>query len=154
MRIGQGYDLHKLVPNRKLWLGGIEIPSELGEEAHSDGDVLLHAIIDSLFGALAMGDIGAHFPPSDIQYKDISSRILLERTMEITKAEVINLDCTVVLEKTKLRPHIDNIRKSIADLMKIDISRVSVKAKTNERCDATGRSEAITAEAVVLLAND
>ena len=154
MRIGQGYDLHKLVPNRRLWLGGIEIPSELGEEAHSDGDVLLHAIIDSLFGALAMGDIGAHFPPSDMQYKDISSRILLERTMEITKAEVINLDCTVVLEKTKLRPHIDSIRKSIADLMKIDISRVSVKAKTNERCDATGRSEAITAEAVVLLAND
>lgn len=154
MRIGQGCDLHRLTRGRKLYLGGVEIPSELGEEAHSDGDVLIHAIIDSLFGALAMGDIGSHFPPSDMQYKDIPSLVLLARTLDITKAEIINLDCTVVLERPKLRPYIDAIRASLADALGIDVSRVSVKAKTNEGVDSEGRMEAISAQATVLLAND
>ena len=153
MRIGFGYDLHVLAEGRDLMLGGVKIPSKKGEVAHSDGDVLIHAIIDSLFGALAMDDIGAHFPPSDMKYKDMSSRILLEETMRLTEARIINLDCTVVLEETKLRPHIMSIRESLAEIMKCDISRISVKAKTNEKCDATGRGEAIEAYAAVLLEN-
>lgn len=154
MRIGQGCDLHRLTRGRKLYLGGVEIPSELGEEAHSDGDVLIHAIIDSLFGALAMGDIGSHFPPSDMQYKDIPSLVLLARTLDITKAEIINLDCTVVLERPKLRPYIDAIRTSLAGVLGIDVSRISVKAKTNEGVGSEGKMEAISAQATVLLAND
>lgn len=153
MRIGFGYDLHVLTEGRDLMLGGVKIPSRTGEVAHSDGDVLIHAIIDSLFGALSMDDIGAHFPPSDMKYKDMSSVILLKETMRLTEARVINLDCTVILEETKLRPHISAIRESLAGIMGCDVSRISVKAKTNERCDATGRGEAVVAYAAVLLEN-
>lgn len=151
MRIGQGYDLHRLIEGRKMYLGGVEIPSEKGEDAHSDGDVLIHAIIDALLGAFALGDIGTYFPPSDPAYKDADSRNLLKRTMEITGARIINLDSTVILEKTKLRRHIESIRESLSDLLGVDISRVSVKAKTNEGCDAAGRDEAVEAHAVVLI---
>ncbi len=154
MRIGFGYDNHRLIANRPLMVGGIEIPSPLGEDAHSDGDVLIHAIIDALLGAMAMGDIGSHFPPSDERYKNIDSKILLAETMNETKADIINLDATVILEKIRLRKHIEDIRKSLADLLNLDISRISVKAKTHEGVDATGKNEAVEAYAVVLLENE
>lgn len=154
MRIGFGYDLHKLTPNRELMIGGVHIPCEFGEEAHSDGDVLLHAIIDALFGAIAEGDIGSHFPPSDQKWKDISSLILLKKTFKIVKSKgysIGNLDCTIVLEKPKLLPHIPAIRDSIATALEIKISQISVKGKTKEKVDAVGRGEAIEAYASLLL---
>ena len=154
MRIGFGYDLHKLQKGKKLMIGGAHIPSEFGEEAHSDGDVLLHAIIDALFGAIAEGDIGSHFPPSDSQWKDISSLILLQKTFHIIKEKgfsVCNIDCTVVLEKPKLLPHMTKIRSTIADALSIDTSQISVKGKTKEKVDAVGRGEAIEAYVSLLL---
>lgn len=154
MRIGFGYDNHRLIANRPLMVGGIEIPSPLGEDAHSDGDVLIHAIIDALLGAMAMGDIGSHFPPSDERYRNIDSQILLAETMNETRADIINLDATVILEKIKLRKHIEDIRKNLAKLLNLDISRISVKAKTHEGVDATGKNEAVEAYAVVLLENE
>ena len=154
MRIGFGYDNHLLIANRPLMVGGIEIPSPLGEDAHSDGDVLIHAIIDALLGAMAMGDIGSHFPPSDERYRNIDSKILLAETMNETRADIINLDATVILEKIKLRKHIEDIRKNLAKLLNLDISRISVKAKTHEGVDATGKNEAVEAYAVVLLENE
>lgn len=154
MRIGFGYDNHRLIANRPLMVGGIEIPSPLGEDAHSDGDVLIHAIIDALLGAMAMGDIGSHFPPSDERYRNIDSKILLAETMNETRADIINLDATVILEKIKLRKHIEDIRKNLAKLLNLDISRISVKAKTHEGVDATGKNEAVEAYAVVLLENE
>lgn len=154
MRIGFGYDNHRLIANRPLMVGGIEIPSPLGEDAHSDGDVLIHAIIDALLGAMAMGDIGSHFPPSDERYRNIDSKILLAETMNETRADIIHLDATVILEKIKLRKHIEDIRKNLAKLLNLDISRISVKAKTHEGVDATGRNEAVEAYAVVLLENE
>jgi len=151
VRIGQGFDIHPLVPGRKLMIGGYEVPSEFGEDGHSDGDVLLHAIIDALLGASALGDIGSHFPPSDSKYKDIDSKALLKETIGIVKHKPINLDCTVILETPKLRPHIDAIRKELSSLLGLPLDAVSVKAKTAEHmlCEL-GRSEAIVAEAVVL----
>ena len=154
MRIGFGYDNHRLIANRPLMVGGIEIPSPLGEDAHSDGDVLIHAIIDALLGAMAMGYIGSHFPPSDERYKNIDSKILLAETMNETRADIINLDATVILEKIKLRKHIEDIRENLAKLLNLDISRISVKAKTHEGVDATGKNEAVEAYAVVLLENE
>ncbi|MBB6482604.1 2-C-methyl-D-erythritol 2,4-cyclodiphosphate synthase [Spirochaeta isovalerica] len=157
MRIGFGYDLHKLKTGRKLMIGGVHIPCDFGEEAHSDGDVLLHAVIDALFGAIAEGDIGSHFPPSDIRWKDVSSLVLLKKTMEIIrerKFSLINLDCTVVLEKPKLLPYKEEIRQTMADALGTDISRISVKGKTKEKVDAVGRGEAIEAYASLLLASD
>ena len=154
MRIGQGYDLHLLVPQRDLLLGGHKIDYHLGEKAHSDGDVLIHAIIDSLFVALALGDIGSHFPPSDIKWKDISSVILLEKARDIIFKEgykIINIDCTIVLEKPKINPHVENIRKSISKILNIDISQISVKGKTKEGVDATGENRAIEAQVISLL---
>lgn len=154
MRIGFGYDNHRLKEGRKLMLGGIEIPSPAGEDAHSDGDVLIHAIIDALLGATANGDIGRHFPPNDDKYKNISSTLLLKETMKITKAEIINLDTTIILEKVRLKDHIEAIRESLSLLLNVELSRISVKAKSHEKMDATGRGEAIEAYAVALLAND
>lgn len=154
MRIGFGYDLHKLILGRKLMIGGVHIPCEFGEEAHSDGDVLLHAIIDALFGAIAEGDIGSHFPPSDEKWKDMNSLILLKKSFEIVKDKgftIGNLDCTIVLEKPKLLPHMQEIKSSIAKALEIDISQVSVKGKTKEKVDAVGRGEAIEAYASLLL---
>lgn len=153
MRIGQGWDIHRLKEGRDLMIGGIKIPSNTGEDAHSDGDVLLHAIIDALYGAFALGDIGSHFPPSDNQYKDISSSDLLKKTLEETKPDIVNLDCTVILEKTRLRPYIDRIRENLSLLLDIDVSRISVKAKTNEALDSLGRGEAIEASCVILINN-
>lgn len=152
MRIGQGFDLHRMIAGRRLLLGGVEIPSEKGEDGHSDGDVLLHAVIDALLGAEALGDIGQHFPPSDMAYKDADSRKLLEETLKLTKCRLVNLDATVILQSPKLAPHIMSIRKSLATLLDVDISSVSVKAKTAEHIlGELGRGDAVIAEVAVLV---
>lgn len=154
MRIGFGYDLHKLTKGRELMIGGVHIPCEFGEEAHSDGDVLLHAVIDALFGAVAEGDIGSHFPPTDPQWKNINSLILLKKAKQIIKEKgysIMNMDCTIVLEKPKLLPHMLKIRRTIALNLEIGIDQVSVKGKTKEKVDAVGEGRAIEAYASVLL---
>lgn len=152
MRIGQGFDLHRLVAGRRLLLGGVEIPSEKGEDGHSDGDVLLHAVIDALLGAEALGDIGQHFPPSDMAYKDADSKKLLKETLKLTKCSLVNLDATVILQSPKLAPHILSIRESLATLLDVDISAVSVKAKTAEHIlGELGRGDAVIAEVAVLV---
>jgi 2-C-methyl-D-erythritol 2,4-cyclodiphosphate synthase len=143
MRIGFGYDLHRLVENRELILGGVKIENSLGLLGHSDGDALLHSIIDSLFGAFALNDIGTHFPDTDEKYKDISSLILLKETMKIIPGKVINIDATIIAETPKMAPYISLMRKNIADNIGIDISNVSVKAKTNEGLGSIGKNEAI-----------
>lgn len=148
MRIGSGWDLHRLVMNRPLILGGVTIPSAFGEEAHSDGDVLTHAIIDALFGAVADGDIGSHFPDNDPEYQDISSMVLLRRAMaSIRDYEISNIDCTVLLDNPKLRPYISWIKDSLSEVMGIDTDQLSIKAKTSEGT----RSQSIEAQATVLL---
>ena len=154
LRIGQGYDIHQLVEGRNLMLGGIKIDSAKGSLGHSDGDALLHAIIDALLGAAALGDIGKHFPPSDNRYKDIESLKLLGETHSLLKSqgyEIINIDTTIILEKPKLRPHIEPIRRSIADNLGLALDAVSVKAKTNEKQDAAGHEQAVVCQAVVLI---
>lgn len=153
-RIGQGSDLHILIENRDLILGGVKIPHTVGFKAHSDGDVLIHAIIDALFGALCLEDIGAHFPDNDPKYKNADSRNLLKEAVSIIREkgwEINNLDTTIHAEAPKLRPHINDIRKSLADILQIDIEKVSVKAKTSEGVDAVGERLAIRTDCVVLL---
>ncbi len=154
MRIGHGYDVHKLVEGRKLILGGVEIPHRLGLLGHSDADVLLHAISDAILGALALGDIGKHFPDTDPAYEGADSLMLLRRVMELADREgyaLGNLDATILAQQPKLRPHIDNMRTNIARAVNADISQVSVKATTEEHLGFTGREEGIAAHAVVLL---
>ncbi|MGL1893764.1 MAG: 2-C-methyl-D-erythritol 2,4-cyclodiphosphate synthase [Spirochaetaceae bacterium] len=154
MRIGLGYDLHKLIQGRDLIIGGVTLPYHLGEEAHSDGDVLIHAIIDSLFGALALGDIGTHFPPSDNKWKNISSMILLNKCYSkiSEKGYIIgNMDCTVILEKPKIKPFIDAIKQSLCPLLQISPEQLSIKGKTKEGVDATGENRAIEAHVISLL---
>ncbi len=156
MRIGHGYDVHRLIndPARRLVLGGIGIPSELALEGHSDADVLTHAVMDALLGALALGDIGKLFPDSDDRYLGISSMLLLEKVMELVReagASVSNLDATVVAQRPRLAGYIDDMRASLASGLGVDISRVSVKATTEEKLGFTGRGEGIAAHAVVLL---
>ena len=154
MRIGMGYDLHRLVADRPLLLGGVRIPAPFGEDGHSDGDVLLHALIDALLGAAALGDIGTHFPPSDPAYKDIDSRKLLIQTMDLIRKagySIGNVDATIILETPKLRDYIQDIRSNIASDLSVDGDAVSIKAKTNEKVDATGESRAVAVHAVVLL---
>jgi 2-C-methyl-D-erythritol 4-phosphate cytidylyltransferase / 2-C-methyl-D-erythritol 2,4-cyclodiphosphate synthase len=153
-RIGQGWDIHRLVPGRRLMLGGIEVPSELGEDAHSDGDVLLHAIIDALLGAAALGDIGSHFPPSDEQWRGADSRDLARRTAALVRGagwRIGNLDCTVTLERPRLGPHREAIAASVADCLGITPESVSIKAKTKEGLDAVGEGRAVEAMAIVAL---
>ncbi|RPJ07527.1 MAG: 2-C-methyl-D-erythritol 2,4-cyclodiphosphate synthase [Spirochaetaceae bacterium] len=154
MRIGQGYDIHRLVENRALVLGGAVIPHNKGEHGHSDGDVLIHAVIDALLGAAALGDIGTHFPPSDPAFKNIKSTILLEKTMQLIREAgytVANIDTTIILETPVLKPHIPVIRTTIAKFMDLPEKLVSVKAKTKEGLDSTGTGNAVEAHAVVLL---
>lgn len=154
MRVGIGFDSHNLVSGRKLVLGGVEIPFELGLEGHSDADVLIHAIIDALLGAAGLGSIGDHFPDTDESYRGIASTDLLAQTMtKIREAELgpVNVDSVIVAERPRLAPHISAMRSKIAEIMRISASRVSVKATTTEGKDATGRGEAIAAHAVVLL---
>ncbi|MCL2293781.1 MAG: 2-C-methyl-D-erythritol 2,4-cyclodiphosphate synthase [Spirochaetes bacterium] len=154
IRIGHGYDIHRLANGNRLIIGGVIVPYEKGSVAHSDGDVLYHAIIDSLLGAVAGGDIGKHFPPSDSAYKDINSALLLEKTFNIIREKgyaLGNIDATIILEKPKLRNYIDAMRKNIAEILCTNIDNVSVKAKTKELCDAAGEGNAIEAYVVVLL---
>ena len=154
MRIGIGYDVHQLVPDRQLWLGGVLIPHSLGLLGHSDADVLLHAICDALLGAAALGDIGKHFPDKDPQYKNIDSKILLRHCGELLRREgyrIENIDSIVVAQQPKIAPHIPAIRQTIADTLGIDVSQVSVKATTTEHLGFEGREEGISAHAVVLL---
>ncbi|MFH2114871.1 MAG: 2-C-methyl-D-erythritol 2,4-cyclodiphosphate synthase [Spirochaetota bacterium] len=154
MRIGQGWDSHRLMAGRALMLGGIAVPSELGEDGHSDGDVLLHALTDAILGAGALGDIGRHFPPSDTRWKDADSSIFLVGAISLLETagwRPVNLDATILLERPRLAPHIDAIRQKIAALAGMDLDDVSVKAKTREGLDAVGRGEAIEAMAVVLV---
>lgn len=152
MRIGSGYDIHVLVPGRPLMLGGIRIPSDKGEMAHSDGDVLIHALIDAILGAYAKGDIGSHFPPSDERWKDADSRTLLSMVLDECRPAFSNIDCTVFLEKPRLREHIDIIRESLSRLLSLDADRISVKAKTAEKCfGELGTGDAVVAAVTVLV---
>ena len=154
IRIGQGWDLHRLVQGRKLMIGGIAVPNELGEEAHSDGDVLLHAAIDALLGAAALGDIGTHFPPTDEKWHNSDSRDLARRTSALVQANGWipgNLDCTVILESPKLGPWREHIRGSLAECFNMPVGSISFKAKTKEGVDATGEGRAIEAYAIVTL---
>src|SRR5688500_15879345 len=153
-RIGFGSDIHRLIPGRPLILGGIEVESDLGAEGHSDADALTHAITDAILGALALGDIGTHFPPSDERWRNAESFVFLRFAVGEMKQhgyEIANVDSTVHLEKPKLRPHIDEIRKGLADALEVETNRVSVKAKTGEGVDAVGERRAVKAEAIVLL---
>lgn len=154
MRIGQGYDVHRFAENRKLMLGGIEIPHTRGLSGHSDADVLLHAITDAILGALALGDIGTHFPDDDPEFKNADSRLLLEHSYNLVRKRgytIMNTDSTVVAEQPKLKPYISDIRESISDILQCEISRVSVKATTAERMGFIGREEGIAVYSVVLL---
>ena len=151
MRVGIGYDIHRTVKNRKLILGGVEIPFEFGLEGHSDADVLIHAIIDALLGAAALGDIGTHFPDTDPKYENISSIELLKYTHKIlvdNMFQIVDIDSTIIAERPKLLPYIQNMRENIASALDINIEQISVKAKTNEGLDSIGRGEAIAAIAV------
>ncbi len=153
-RIGQGYDLHRLVEGRDLILGGVKIDYEKGLLGHSDADVLLHAITDALLGAAGLGDIGRHFPDTDPAFKGADSKVLLSEAVAlVVKAGwvIVNVDCTIVAQAPKLAPYMPQIRESVAKAIGVDLQRVNVKAKTNEGCDAVGRKEAIEAHAVVLL---
>lgn len=153
-RIGTGYDSHRFEKGRKLILGGVEIPYESGLRGHSDADALLHAITDALFGSVADGDIGSHYPDTDPRYKGADSSLLLagaaERVAELGYT-ISNIDATVIAQAPKLRPHIGAMRARIAEILGIDVSSVSVKGKTNEGMDATGRLEGIAVHATVLI---
>ena len=153
-RIGTGYDIHRLARGRKLILGGVEIPFSKGLLGHSDSDVLTHAICDALLGAAAVGDIGSHFPDTDQQWAGASSLDLLAHVVELITErgyEVSNVDAIVMAEQPKLLPYIDEIRGRLADVLRVDIDQVSVKAKTNEGLESIGRGEAMAAQAVALL---
>ncbi|MBQ7132100.1 MAG: 2-C-methyl-D-erythritol 2,4-cyclodiphosphate synthase [Oscillospiraceae bacterium] len=155
-RIGHGYDVHKIGENRRLIIGGVDIPYELGLIGHSDADVLTHAIMDSLLGALALGDIGKHFPDTDEKYKGADSIKLLELVGELIYEKgykICNIDSTILAQKPKMAPHIDNMRQNIADALKIEKELVSVKATTEEGLGFTGKCEGIAAHSVCLLEN-
>lgn len=154
LRIGNGYDVHKLVEGRKLVLGGVEIPHTKGVLGHSDGDVLIHAIMDAMLGALALGDIGQHFPDTDMKYENIDSTILLTRVKKLIAERgyrVINLDSIIVLQKPKVKPYIEAMRKRVAEVLEIDIDQVSVKATTEEKLGFTGDESGVKSYCVVLL---
>lgn len=153
-RVGQGYDIHRLVPGRALILGGVRVEYEMGLLGHSDADALLHAITDALLGAAGLGDIGRHFPDTDPAYKDADSRVLLSEAVSlVVKAgwAIVNVDATVIAQAPKLAPHMDRIRESVAQAIGIDLQRVNIKAKTNEGCDAVGQKQAIEVQAIALL---
>ena len=154
MRIGMGYDVHRLVDDRKLIIGGVDIPYEKGLLGHSDADVLLHAVMDALLGAAAMGDIGKHFPDTDPAYKGISSIELLKRVGTLLEEHLFlieNIDATIIAQAPKMRPHIDNMRRNIADALGIEVSQINVKATTEEGLGFTGNGEGISAQAICML---
>lgn len=154
-RVGFGYDSHRFAPDRLLVIGGIVIPYELGLAAHSDGDVLIHAVCDALLGAAGMRDIGTYFPDNDPTWKNVDSTKLLAKVVELVEGKgwkVNNLDCTLVLEKPKMKPHVEQIINRLAELLHVETDRVAVKAKTNEKMGFTGAGEGIAATAAVSLA--
>ena len=154
MRIGTGYDVHKLVEGRKLIMGGVEIPYEKGLLGHSDADVLVHAIMDALLGAAALGDIGLHFPDTDERYKGADSLMLMREVRRILEEHyflIENVDSTIIAQAPKMKPHIEQMRRNIAEALQVDISQVSVKATTEERLGFTVRGEGISAQAVALI---
>ena len=154
MRLGMGYDVHKLVEGRKLILGGVEIPNEKGLLGHSDADVLLHAIMDALLGAAALGDIGKHFPDTDPAYKGISSIRLLEHVADLLEEHqflIENIDATIIAQRPKMRPYIDTMRENIAKALKIEADQINVKATTEEGLGFTGSGEGISSQAICML---
>lgn len=154
MRIGQGYDVHRLTEGRKLILGGVEIPYEKGLLGHSDADVLIHAVMDALLGAAALGDIGQHFPDTDPAYKGISSVKLLTHVMELLRQHhfaVGNVDAVIIAQKPKMAPHIPQMRKNLAQAMGVEEDRINIKATTEEGLGFTGRGEGIASQAICLL---
>ncbi|MCQ2395222.1 MAG: 2-C-methyl-D-erythritol 2,4-cyclodiphosphate synthase [Kiritimatiellae bacterium] len=156
MRIGYGYDSHRFEEGRPLYLGGVLLPGETGLKGHSDADVLIHAVIDALLGAIAHGDIGSHFPDTDDRWKGAdSAKLLVSVVDEVRTAgfQVENIDATVICERPKLRPHVDAIRTRLAELLRVDISRVSVKGKTNEKMDDVGAGVGIEVHCAALLSN-
>lgn len=156
IRIGQGFDVHRLVEDRELWLCGIKIEHSLGLLGHSDADVAIHALCDAILGALALRDIGYHFPDTDPKYKGADSKLLLSEVCRMMKErgyQLGNCDITICAERPKLKPHIDAMRAKLAEVMETDIENVSVKATTTEKLGFTGREEGISAYAVVLLTN-
>lgn len=154
VRVGFGYDVHALVPERELWLGGVKIEHTMGLQGHSDADVLIHAICDALLGAANMRDIGYHFPDTAGEYKDIDSKILLFDTMELLRDAgytLGNIDATVAAERPKLNPHIPEMKRVMADVLQVDVEDISIKATTTEKLGFTGRQEGIAAYATVLI---
>lgn len=153
-RIGFGIDFHQMVEERDLWIGGVKIPHHKGAKGHSDADVLLHAICDAMLGALSLGDIGVHFPDTDAAYKNIDSKILLKRTFELIVArgyKVVNVDSSLCLEAPKIKPYVNSMQETIASILQVDVSDVSVKATTTEKMGFVGREEGLVAYATVLL---
>ena len=154
VRVGFGYDVHALVPERDLWLGGVKIEHTMGLQGHSDADILIHAICDALLGAANMRDIGYHFPDTAGEYKDIDSKILLFDTMELLRDAgytLGNIDATVAAERPKLNPHIPEMKRVMADVLQVDVEDISIKATTTEKLGFTGRQEGIAAYATVLI---
>jgi 2-C-methyl-D-erythritol 2,4-cyclodiphosphate synthase len=153
-RIGFGIDFHQMVEDRDLWIGGVKVPHHKGAKGHSDADVLLHAICDAMLGALALGDIGVHFPDTDQAYKNIDSKILLEKSYQLIKAKgyhVVNVDSSLCLEAPKIKPYVAAMQEAIAGILNLDITDVSVKATTTEKMGFVGREEGLVAYATVLL---
>ena len=154
IKVGLGYDLHRLIEGRKLFLGGVEFDFSKGEDGHSDGDVLLHAVTDALLGASGLGDIGSYFPPEDEKWKDADSKLLLQKVWNDVRNEgwkIVNIDCVIKLEKPKFLPKRQEVINSIAQILEIESSNVFVKAKTGEKLPPIGTSQAVEAEAVCLL---
>lgn len=153
-RIGQGYDVHRLAEGETLCLGGVLVPHSKGTVAHSDGDVVIHAICDAMLGAAKLRDIGTHFPDNSSDYKNIDSKILLKKSQDLLREkgyEIVNIDCTISAQKPKLKPHIPAMEQSMADVLNIDVDLVSVKATTTENLGFEGREEGISVNAVVLI---
>ena len=154
LRIGEGFDVHALVPSRPLIIGGVEIPHHLGLLGHSDADVLLHAITDALLGAAALGDIGRHFPDTDPQFKGANSKVLLAQVASLLNSQdftLINIDCTVIAQAPKLMPHIEAMRAQIAKCLSVNVDQINVKAKTAEKLGPVGLEQSIEARAVALI---
>jgi 2-C-methyl-D-erythritol 2,4-cyclodiphosphate synthase len=154
IRVGFGYDVHVFAPERELWLGGIKIEHSVGLLGHSDADVLIHALCDALLGAANLRDIGFHFPDTSGDFKNIDSKILLQRTMSLIREkgyEFVNADCTVCAEEPKLNPHIPTMQSCLSEVMKVDIDTISIKATTSEKVGFVGRKEGIAAYATVLI---
>jgi 2-C-methyl-D-erythritol 2,4-cyclodiphosphate synthase len=157
LRIGNGYDIHQLVSDRPLILGGVHIPHHLGLLGHSDADVLTHALMDAMLGALSLGDIGHYFPPTDPQWKGADSLKLLAQVNQLVRSkgwQISNLDSVIVAERPKIKPHIQSMRVQLADVLQLSPDQVGIKATTNEKMDAVGREEGIAAYAVALLVQD